>query len=187
MDLSEETQKIYDNMKAMGYDMFDINDPFYQDLCTPFKSENNTDITLSDRVDYIYNNKDSQCQSNCDFSSYIGNSLYINCSCSVEEEEAEEELEEFSGKKIYESFYDILKYSNYKVLQCYNLVFRIVTFKKNLGSLIIIFIFLLYNICLVCFIIRGITPLKNKLRDIYSKTKKKMELKRIILFLKILN
>ena len=34
--LSDETKNIYENMKSLGYDMFNINDPFYQDLCTPY-------------------------------------------------------------------------------------------------------------------------------------------------------
>ena len=39
--------------------MFDINDAFYQDICTPYKSSVNSDILLTDRIDYIYNNEDS--------------------------------------------------------------------------------------------------------------------------------
>ena len=37
-------------MKSLGYDMFNINDPFYQDLCTPYKTENNTDIPCKKRI-----------------------------------------------------------------------------------------------------------------------------------------
>jgi len=37
--LSEETKELYEKMKESGYDMFNINDPFYQDICTPFDSE----------------------------------------------------------------------------------------------------------------------------------------------------
>ena len=40
-------------MKESGYDMFNINDPFYQDICTPFDSEDGTDMPLSDRINYI--------------------------------------------------------------------------------------------------------------------------------------
>ena len=53
IELSEETKIIYENMKAKGFDMFDINDPFYQDICTPYKYANNTDITLPDRKNEI--------------------------------------------------------------------------------------------------------------------------------------
>ena len=44
--LSDETKAIYENMKSYGYDIFNINDSFYQDLCTPYKTENKTDIPL---------------------------------------------------------------------------------------------------------------------------------------------
>ena len=80
--------------------MFDINDPFYQDICIPYNYLNKTDILLSDRINYIYNNNDSQCQSNCQFTSYLSNSLYLNCTCEV----VIEDNNKFSGKKVYESF-----------------------------------------------------------------------------------
>ena len=165
-DLSEETQKIYENMKSMGYNMFDINDPFYQDFCTPFKTENNTDIVLSDRIDYIYNNKDSQCQSNCHFSSYLPNSFYLNCTCDAVNDNNDDNLkveDKFSGKKLYESFYDVLKYSNFKIIKCYNLILNKNVLSKNIGSIIIIIIFSIYLLCLIIFIIKGITPLMEKL------------------------
>ena len=135
LHLSEETKAIYENLKSMGFNMFNINDPFYQDICITYKSENNTDIILSDRINYIYNNKDSKCQSNCEFSSYLPNSLYLNCSC-IHVEENNKEKTKFSGKKIYESFYDVLKYSNYKILKCYELVFKKNPFKKTLVALL---------------------------------------------------
>ena len=174
LDLSEEMQSIYDNMKELGYNMLDINDPFYQDICSPYNSDNNTDILLSDRIDYIYNNKDSQCQSNCGFSSYLPNSLYMNCSCSVTEEKPEE-VATFSGKKIYESFWDILKNSNIKILKCYNLVFRKIIFKNNYGNIIILIIFIIYLTCFIFFIIKSITPLKNKIEIIINKPEEKIE------------
>ena len=111
--------------------MLDINDPFYQDICTPYKYGNNTDILLSDRIDYIYNNKDTQCQTNCEFSSYLSNSLYVNCSCVHVEDKTNNE-QKFSGKKLYESFYDILKYSNFKILKCSNLVFNSKIIKRRI-------------------------------------------------------
>ena len=41
--------------------MFDINDRFYQDICSPYTTKDNTDIILSDRINYIYNNNDIKC------------------------------------------------------------------------------------------------------------------------------
>ena len=167
--LSDETRNVYEKMKSLGYNMFDINDPFYQDLCTPYKTENSTDIPLSARIDYIYNNKDSKCQANCYFSSYLPNSLYINCTCNVEQKEEKEKIKKFSGNTLYEIFYDVLKYANFEILKCYNLIFDIHIFKNNIGNFIIIFIFSVYLICLILFIIKGIEPLRYKIKNLISK------------------
>ena len=176
-ELSDETKAIYENMKALGFNMFDINDPFYQDMCIPYNHENNTDIILSDRKNYIYNNKDSQCQSNCQFSSYLKNSLYLNCTCEAindENTENEKTEEKFSTKKLYESFYDVLKYSNFKIIKCYNLVFNKNVFKGNFGCFIIFGIFFIYLICLFIFIIKGVIPLIHKFRIFTPKRKEKI-------------
>ena len=158
-ELSGETYEIYKDLKSLGYNMFDIMDPFYQDICTPYQYLNQTDIILSDRINYIYNNKDSQCQPNCQFSSYLSNSLYLNCTCEVIMEE--EVNNKFSGKKVYESFYDVLKYSNYKIMKCYKLVFNMTSLTKNLGSIFIIILFLIYLLCLITYMIKGIKPLNS--------------------------
>ena len=34
--LSDELNQIYNEIKDMGYDIFDINSSFYQDICIPF-------------------------------------------------------------------------------------------------------------------------------------------------------
>jgi len=165
IELSPETAKIAEELEKLGYNMFDINDPFYNDICTPYKSSNDTDMLLSDRIDYIYNNSDTKCQSNCVFSGYALSTNIIKCSCNVNEnnEEKKDENDKFKPKKIYESFYDVLKYSNYKSLKCFNLVFSKKVFIKNLGSFIILILFLLYLICLTIYIIKGLQPLKEKL------------------------
>ena len=165
--LSDDTRNTYENMKSLGYDMFNINDPFYHDLCTPYTTENNTDIPLSARKEYIYNNKDSQCPDNCHFSSYILNSFYINCTCNIEKRE-EKEVRKFSAKTLYESFYDVLKYANFKILKCYNLIFNINIFRNNIGNYLVISMFSFKLICLFLFIAKGIAPLKEKIKNLIS-------------------
>ena len=65
LELSEEMRQLAEELEALGYNIFDINDPFYTDYCTPYTSPDGTDMLLSDRVQYIYNNIDAQCQRNC--------------------------------------------------------------------------------------------------------------------------
>ena len=163
MTLSQDTKKAYDKMKEQGYDMFNINDKFYQDICTPYKTEVNTDISLTDRKDYIYNNDDTQCQPNCYFSGYSIESEYMSCECSVNQIKSIKKIVKFKPKKLYESFADVLKYSNYAVFKCYKLVFDKNAFQSNIGSIIILFYFLLYLICYIVFLFKGENPLKKKL------------------------
>ena len=175
MELSKGTKQIYDQMKNSGYDMFNLNDPFYQDICTPFDSGNGTDIILSDRIDYIYNNDDTQCQSNCQYSQYSIESQYLTCSCSINENVTLEHKknDKFNAKKIYEIFYEVLKYSNYDIIKCYNVILNINVIKINMGSIIVIFYFFCFLMCFFIFIFRGIIPLKIKLRyDLYQEQKR---------------
>ena len=167
MELSKDNKQIYEQMKESGYDMFNINDPFYQDICTPFDSANGTDILLSDRKDFIYNNDDTQCQPNCQLSQYSLESKYLNCSCSTNKNsnDANEKKDEFTAKKIYESFYEVLKYSNYNIIKCYKLIWNINVITINIGSIIVIIYFACYLICMLIYIFRGLIPLRIKLRN----------------------
>jgi surface protein len=81
--LSEEIQNLYEELKDLGYNLLDINDKFYQDICTPYKSPNNTDVLLSDRINYYYNNEETQCQPGCKASDYSLETQYLKCECSA--------------------------------------------------------------------------------------------------------
>ena len=166
MELSKNTKQLYEQIKESGYDMFNINDPFYQDICTPFDSSNGTDILLADRINYIYNNDDTQCQSNCQFSYYSIDSQYMQCSCSTNENKNNNnpKKDKFSSKKLYESFYDVLKYSNYDILKCYKIITNINNIKSNIGCILTFFLFCCFLISLLIYIIKGINPLKKQLQ-----------------------
>ena len=162
VELSEKTQKIYDSMKEQGYDLFDKKDKFYHDLCTPYKSINGTDVILFDRVNDIYEPNKLECQENCEYSEYLPESKYLKCKCHVTNEKRinTKEPEKITAKSVAKSFYNVLKYSNYKVLRCYNLVFRKVTIKKNVGSILSNIYFIGYLIAFGIFCYKKITYLK---------------------------
>ena len=163
INLEEETQQKYEELEKQGYDLFNPNDSFYQDLCTPFKSENGTDVTLSDRRNDYYKtfSNDIQCQEKCEYSNYLSNSGFLKCECNVNDDNINTEKEEkFSEKMLYESFYDILKYSNYKLVKCYNLVFNKNIFFNNKGNIIVLVYFFVFNITLILFILYGFNFLK---------------------------
>ena len=164
LELSQEMKNISEQLKKLGYNMFDKNDKFYQDICTPYKSVGKTDVLLSDRLDHIFNNNDVQCQSNCGFSDYFFGSEYIKCKCNISEEINKNIKEKkIKPRKIYEVLYDSLKNSNYKVLKCYQLVFNRNILTNNIGNMIVISFFFFYLICLFIFMCKGISPLAHTL------------------------
>ena len=121
---------MYGRLKALGYNMFNINDKFYQDICTPYKTEDSTNILLTDRINYIYYNEDTQCPTNCKFSEYSLDSQYILCECNLDEK----------NNKIF-------KYSKHHVFKCYKLVFS-KKILENIGGIIIFLFFCInYRIC----------------------------------------
>jgi len=169
--LSEETQNLYNDLSAQGYDLFNENDSFYQDVCTTYKSENGTDVLLSDRQSDFYNSNDTTCQANCHYSDYLSDSQYLKCECGVTEQDIDtEEPEKFTGTVIFTSFYNVLKYSNIGVLKCYKLVFTMNSLTNNYGSIIIIIYFSLYFICLLVFSFKVISPLKIEIAKLLLKT-----------------
>ena len=162
VELSPKLQNLYNELKDLGYDLFDINDDFYQDICTPYNSENGTDVLLSDRINYYYNNDETRCQANCKLSNYLPEEQYIKCECDISNSEIKtESTNKFSAKFIYESFFDILKYSNYKVLKCFNLVFKLNNLTKNKGSILTLVYFAVFLVIIILFYIKGFNQLKE--------------------------
>ena len=177
LELSPEIQNLNEELQKLGYNMFDINDPFYTDICTPYKSSVKTDMILSDRIDDIYYNEDAQCQSNCYFSGYFLGSQYINCTCNIDKDKNVKE-EEFRPEKIYESFFEVLKYSNYRILKCYKLLGNKRILTKNIGNIILIIFFIIYLICLITYFIKGINPIRTELKEIKMEEENKEDEKK---------
>ena len=170
--LSEELLNLYNSLIKEGYDLFDINSAFYQDYCTPFTSPNGTDVILDDRIKYYYNNNETLCQSNCRFSDYSIENKLLKCDCDISNSEINtNNIKKFSKKSLYESFYDTLKYSNYKVLKCYKLAFHKNSVTVNKGSIIAIVYFLIYLIFLILYCYKGIEQLKIDIQKIIMKNK----------------
>ena len=171
IELDEKTQTLYDSMKEQGYNLFDKNDKFYHDICTPYKSVDGTDIILTDRVNDIYEKNKLECQENCEYSDYLPDSKYLKCDCNVVNEEKinTKEPEKITAKSIVKSFFNVLKYSNYKVLRCYNLVFRKVTIKENAGSILSNIYFIGYLIAFGIFCYKKTSYLDNEIEKLLQK------------------
>ena len=160
--LTDDLLKLYNDLKKYGYDLFNINDPFYNDICTPYTSINYTDVILVDRKNDFYNNNYTTCQSFCHYSSLYSKNTLLNCECKVIAEDIDVNNTHKFNQEIVKYFYEILENTNLKVMQCYKLVFNWNYLKKNIGSFIVLALFCIYLIFFIIYLIHGIKPLKDE-------------------------
>jgi hypothetical protein len=169
LDISEEKINLIDKGNDQGYNMIDPNDKFYKDICTPFNSENKTDVLISDRKSDFFINE-TFCEDGCDIGPVNTNTNKVKCQCEIKDSVNTDS--NFSPKKLLDSFYKSNSFSNFKVIVCAKLVFSLIGQKKNYGSYIllsIIFIFII--IMIVSFITneKKINNILNKILDTQSK------------------
>ena len=161
VEISETTQQLIESLKEIGYEnIFNIDSPFYQDVCYKYTTQRKTDLINDDRKRYIYENisKELQCQDNCTFSSYNPETRLLQCKCKPEENINTVENKNLDFKKSYQIFYDVLKYSNYRVLKCIKHVFNVNNFSFNKGFLICFCLLMLFLILFIVFIFKKIVP-----------------------------
>ena len=150
--LDEDINSLFDSLDNSGYSLYDLNDSFYNDICTKYTSVNNTDLTLSDRKIEIYDKTAnlSFCQTGCVFQSYNATNKKAKCNCQVETQNIDKLLNNitFIRNAIIENFYITIKNSNIKVLKCYKLLFDIDNIIYNIGCIIMTIIYFLLIILL---------------------------------------
>ena len=170
--MDEKTEELYNNIKEQGYDPLDEWDKFNREICTPYSSENRTDVLLDDREEFIYTSlvNASLCPDWCNYSEFYAQKKFIKCECDTNTSGIEVlDLEHISGKNIGNSFLSTLQSTNWKVMRCYNLVFNLKIFVHNLGSILILILFVIYVLFIVYFCHKEIEPLKVKASKILFK------------------
>ena len=158
VNLTTETEELYNNLNKYGYNLFDSNDSFYNDICTKYTTSNNTDITINDRKnDYYLKNNRTMCQTGCEFEFYNSTKKKAECKCSFQEENeivADKNLIEFYKEQLISGFLNTLEYSNFRVMKCYKLLFSKNGIKNNIGSYVLIILLIFLIILMICYYIK---------------------------------
>ena len=163
-NLDNETFSTYKELKKHGYDIYNANDSFYNDICTKFTSVNKTDITLNDRKDLYYDENKIFCQENCKYKEINIEIRFAKCECSAPSDtEITYDSKHFSGIKILTSFYEVFKYSNFLVLKCFKLLFSAAGIKNNFGFIIMIIFIIFLFINLVIFLFTGMKKIREQM------------------------
>ena len=144
VSLNNQETSLYNNLKNEGYDLFDVNNSFFIDPCTPYTSSNGTDVSLADRKDYYYNEDIVLCEDTCKYIEVNTKTEKVLCECNVKNEVNIDSDQEFSPQKLIENFYKIDAYSNFDVLYCYKLVFSKKGLKNNICFYILLVLFFFF-------------------------------------------
>ena len=159
------------DLAEQGIDIFNAQDPFFNDICHPFKNEDNSDITLKDRRSDIFQNV-SFCGDECAYDGIDYELMAANCICIAERIQIknEEEISEsivINDKKgitlndLATSFTGSLFEFNFIVIKCYNLVFDKAILRINIGFFLLLSMNILQIIFLIIFSLKCLKPIRN--------------------------
>jgi hypothetical protein len=103
-----------DNLEKKDEFKYNISSEYYNDICFPYTTENDTDIILSDRRnEYIINNM-SLCENNCEYSGYNSKTKKVICNCEIKKYENENET---SKEILLNNFVNVYDKINLKIYQ----------------------------------------------------------------------
>ena len=173
-----------------GYDIYDKNSNFYNDICSPAYI-NNSDITLKDRKADIYPSNVTICKDNCHYDGINREEQMIKCKCNLKENYNDESnSDNFMEKEDDGNFISyFLDKVNYKIFKCYKLLKNFDNLKKNYAFYIILsitFIIIIFNIIIYR---NEISKLKKMVSSgkILSKTQKTRSKSKNLTSKKIIN
>ena len=173
---SDEEKSKLENSINQGYDILNSENSFYTDICTPFTTENNKDIILSDRRNNYYDKNMSEwCGNGCTYNEYSSNNK-VKCEC-LTKLNIFESMNDIKSviNNLEQNFLDFKTYSNIKIIYCYKLVFSKNGLKSNIGSYIILILIFCCIILTIIFIQDKNRKLKYLIYDkIYIKINKNL-------------
>ena len=126
-------------------DIFNTNDVFYNDLCFFFKSPNNKDVPLKERLLLFYPNI-TLCEDSCNNAGVNLTSMKAICECKLKEllDETKE-----ATKLVGIDYTDLIDSLSLDVLKCYKTLFQYKYFINCYGGFISIILIIAQSICAI--------------------------------------
>ena len=170
IELDSYIEALYEMLSKSGYNLFDANDSFYNDICAAYTTENGTDILLYDRRMDIYKLtlNISLCQEGCNFLSYNSETKKAECDCPIQTNEINLDISDliFDKNEMLDEFYETLKNSNFKVLKCYQLIYNAQVFIHNIGSIIMSVLLVLFFILMIIYFFKNKKKINSFIQSI---------------------
>ena len=149
---------------------YNSSDEYYNDICYPYTTENNTDIILKDRRQVFINNNLSLCEKNCSYEGYNYNTKKVLCECSVKIKFTFISEININADILLCNFKDIRNIINIITMKCYYTLFTIDGLFKNMANYII-YAIILITICLVIlFKLKEYHKIKSLINEVFEAT-----------------
>ena len=149
------------NLSKNGIDIYNINDPFFNDICLRFTSEEGKDVPLNERVKYFQNV--SVCQNDCTYKEMNYSSMEAICDCNIKTNF----IIEILNNSMTSDFLDMVSNANFELFKCYKNVFNKREF-KNIGGWVIFIFFIIEIIFTILYCIYDMDKLYKYLYQYIS-------------------
>ena len=138
-------------LTAEGVNIFDKGDPFFNDICVPYQSDDSAGMPFNKRKNLYMNS--SLCADGCELESIDAESKIANCKCTTKKE---------SGlKELTSDFKNTILNSNFFVIKCFSLAFSNIGHNKGFFTFMVLFLFQISNV--IFFVLTSLDPIKIKL------------------------
>ena len=149
---------------SFGYDIYNINDSFYNKYCSPAYINGN-DITLLDRKKDFYPLNSILCNNSCEYNYINFTSKKFICECDLNfnftENNYKNKINDTEENISYKDY--ILSLINYKIITCYKLLTILNNYNNNIGFYIASGIIVICFIEMLVFITCGMKYLKEQI------------------------
>ena len=164
---NKETFTLQSSLTDQGINIFNLNDPFYTDLCYDFENPYNRDIPLSERISTIYPDV-SLCDDGCKMSSIDLVNMTADCDCKFNDIANSNIIKENAllDSMVGEVF-DLINSSNILVMKCYKYIFKY--FTDSFGGIISMISLSGHIICSLIYFFYGMGKIKAYVYNIFEK------------------
>ena len=168
--VDDDYKKKIKELYLKRFNIFDINEKFYSDLCYPYHAEDfNADMTLEKRQRVFYYYNANLCEKSCTFVDLDLDNFQAICDCAIKKEidlditkqDIFDIIEEKDQKIVHEE-----KISNLKSMKCFKYVFSSDGFWANWGSYFMMLMILGFIIAGIIWFYGGQDSILQKIRII---------------------
>ena len=167
LDEKSENYELQKSLTSQGINIFDINDPYYRDLCFDYDNPKKRDIALKDRIKETYVNV-TLCDDGCVNTGIDLKNNVATCDCKFNDITNNEIIHDNAALNyLVGEIFDIVNSSNILVLRCYKYILKY--FSRSIGG---IGLSILIGLCIIFSFIFFSYELTKMTRYIFTLTEK---------------